>query len=426
MTNHDADIPPTHAGRPTPPEPILRQAPRRHGATAPPPRRRGRRRMLPWKHPRDLTRTQRHRRRIVTRGLLATGLACAGWLGWSIGQALTYPGRDGVEARLAEWGRDHHLGLAVNQLEDWQYALNPPRVGGSLTAAELARMRATQEAAPQGGAVPLRVPMPTSITPRLPGEGVWRALVTSHGLPLVQGTYVRPDAEHSSYEAAIAWISASHARFFLHPGFREPGGSFSVPPTIPVGQRNGLIATWNGGFRITDGTSKGGFYLDGRTDSTLRVGAASEVFYRDGSIRVGTWGRDVTMTPQVVGVRQCLQLMVDGGLLASDIDVPYAYGWAYQGKKYVERSGVGVTANGDIVMVVGQALSARTLAELMQHAGAVRAMPLDMNGAWPSFMSYDASVNPANPKPANLLDFGEAADRYYTQATRDFVAVYAR
>jgi hypothetical protein len=62
----------------------------------------------------------------------------------------------------------------------------------------------------------------------------------------------------------------------------------------------------------------------------------------------------------------------------------------------------------------------------MQHAGAVRAMPLDMNGAWPSFMSYDASADPANPKPSNLLDFGEAADRYYTQATRDFVAVYAR
>jgi hypothetical protein len=56
------------------------------------------------------------------------------------------------------------------------------------------------------------------------------------------------------------------------------------------------MATWNGGFRITDGTSKGGFYLDGRTDSTLRDGAASEVFYCDGSIRIGTWGRDVRMT----------------------------------------------------------------------------------------------------------------------------------
>ncbi|MEY9968566.1 hypothetical protein ABIA33_006650 [Streptacidiphilus sp. MAP12-16] len=384
-----------------------------------------RRRRLPWKHRRDLTPAQLRRRRIVTRSVLAAGTVLLGCLGWSIGQALTYPGKDGVAARLAEWGRDHHLGLVINQLEDWQYQLNPPRVGGSLSPDALARMRTTVTPL-QNAAVPLLAPMPTSITPGLPGEGVWRPLVTYHGMPLVQGTYIRPDAEHSSYEAAVAWISAGHARFQLHPGFREPGGTFSVPPTIPVGQRTGLIATWNGGFRITDSTSHGGFYLDGRTDGTLRDGAASEVFYRDGSIRIGSWGRDVKMTPDVIGVRQCLQLMVDGGRVADNIDVPYAYGWAYQGKKYVERSGVGVTARGDIVMVVGKVLSARTLAELMQHAGAVRAMPLDMNGAWPSFMSYDSTANPANPTPANILDFGEAADRYYTQATRDFVAVYAR
>ncbi|MEY9872039.1 hypothetical protein ABH931_001513 [Streptacidiphilus sp. MAP12-33] len=401
MTDHDADAP---VGTP----------------------RRRRRRLLPWKPARELTPDQRRRRRLVTRSALAAGVLCTGWLCWSVGQALTYPGRDGVEARLAEWGRDHDLGLVVNQLEDWQYALNPPRVGGRLSAAALAQMRATQGAGPGSAAVPIQAPMPTSITPGLPGEGVWRALVTTHGLPLVQGTYVRPDTEHTSYEAAVAWISASHARFLLHPGFREPGGTFAVPPTIPVGQRTGLIATWNGGFRITDGTSKGGFYLAGRTEAPLRDGAASEVFYRDGSIRIGVWGRDVRMTSDVVGVRQCLTLMVDGGKIASDIDVPYQYGWAYQGKKFVERSGVGVTASGDVVMVVGQALSARTLAELMQHAGAVRAMPLDMNGAWPSFMSYDARANPADPKPTNILDFGEAADRYYTQATRDFVAVYAR
>jgi hypothetical protein len=380
---------------------------------------------LPGRRRRDLTPAQRRRRRIVTRSVLATGAVLTGCLAWSVGQALTYPGKDGTEARLAEWGRDHHLGLVVNKLEDWQYELDPPRVGGSLQPGALAQMRATQGAtAPT--AVPLQAPMPTSITPGLPGEGVWRPLVTYRGLPLVQGTYVRPDAQHSSYEAAVAWISAARARFQLHPGFREPGGSFDVPPTIPVGQRTGLMATWNGGFRITDGTSHGGYYLDGRTDGTLRNGAASEVFYRDGSIRIGTWGRDVTMTPEVTGVRQCLTLMVDGGKVAGNIDVPYAYGWAYQGAKFVQRSGVGVTAHGDIIMVVGQALSARTLAELMQHAGAVRAMPLDMNGAWPSFMSYDSSSNPADPTPRNLLDFGEAADRYYTQATRDFVAVYAR
>jgi hypothetical protein len=404
-------------------------------AGQPPASPRRRRRLLPWKHRRDLTPAQLRRRRLTTRGLAGACLLCVGTVGWSVGRALTYPGKDSTQARLAEWARDHELGFVVDELENLQYRMDPPKVGGSLSADALARMKATQGAAPAPGPahagpahplVPLRAPMRPPVSPALPGEGVYRTLASAHGQPLVQGTYVRPDSEHTSYEAAIAWISGKYARFQLHPGFREPGGTFDVPPTIPKGQRTGLVATWNGGFRVTDGGSRGGFYLDGRTAGELRDGAASEVFYRDGSIRIGVWGRDVRMTADVVGVRQCLELMVDGGQVVPDIGDGSKWGVTDQSRMYVPRSGVGVTARGDIVMVVGQALSARTLAELMQRAGAVRAMPLDMNRAWPSFMSYDSSRDPANPAPTNILDFEDPPDRYYTQATRDFVAVYAR
>ncbi|MCZ4119477.1 phosphodiester glycosidase family protein [Streptomyces sp. H39-S7] len=386
-----------------------------------------RRRLLPWKHRRDLTPAQLRRRQVLTRGTLAVGLVCVGTVGWSVGQALTYPGKDSVLARLAEWSRDHRLGVVVDKLEDLEYQLDPPQVGGTLPPDALDRMKATTAAAAvHQSEVPLREPMEPVVSPGLPGEGVWRAVADSHGLPIVQATYVRPDSEHTSYQAAIAWISAKHSRFQLHPGFREPGGTFSVPPTIPPDHRTGLVATWNGGFRVTDGGSNGGFYLNGRTAGELRSGAASEVFYRDGSIAIGVWGRDVSMTPDVVGVRQCLELMVDGGSVVPDIGNDAKWGVTDQSKMYVERSGVGVTASGDIIMVVGQALTARTLADLMQRAGAVRAMPLDMNRAWPSFMAYDGSRDPANPTPTNLLDFENPADRYYVKATRDFVAVYGR
>ena len=53
------------------------------------------------------------------------------WLAWSIGGALTAPGTDTTAARLAEWGRSHGLGLAVTYLEQLQYQVNPPKVGGS-------------------------------------------------------------------------------------------------------------------------------------------------------------------------------------------------------------------------------------------------------------------------------------------------------
>ncbi|WP_335976445.1 phosphodiester glycosidase family protein [Streptomyces sp. CA2R106] len=396
-----------------------------------------RRRLLPWKHRRDLTPGQLRRRRMVTRGALGVCVVCVGTVGWSVGKALTYPGKDSTQARLAEWARDHELGFVVDKLENVQYRMHPPKVGGTLSADALARMKATAgaAAAPAPGAhaaapaqplIPMRAAMTPPVSPALPGEGVYRTLSSAHGEPIVQGTYVRPDEEHTSYEAAVAWISGKHARFQLHPGFMEPGGTFDVPPTIPKGSRTGLVATWNGGFRITDGGSRGGFYLDGRTDGELRDGAASEVFYKDGSIKVGVWGRDVRMTPDVVGVRQCLELMVDDGKVVPDIDDGSKWGVADQGGMFVPRSGVGVTAQGDIIMVVGQALSAQSLAGLMQRAGAVRAMPLDMNRAWPSFMSYDSSRDPSNPKPTNILDFEDPPDRYYVQATRDFVAVYAR
>ncbi|SEG77203.1 Predicted protein [Actinacidiphila yanglinensis] len=405
------------------------------------PGRRRRRRLLPWKHRRDLTPAQLRRRRIVTRSTLGVCLVCAGTLGWSIGKALTYPGKDSTQARLAEWARDHELGFVVDELENVQYRMHPPKVGGTLSPDALARMKATAGATAAGTGpggkgtahapaahplIPLRAPMKPLVDPALPGEGVYRTLSSAHGEPIVQGTYVRPDSEHTSYEAAVAWISTKYARFQLHPGFMEPGGTFDVPPTIPKGQRTGLLATWNGGFRITDGGSRGGFYLDGKTDGELRDGAASEVFYKDGSIRIGVWGRDVHMTPDVVGVRQCLELMVDGGKVVPDIDDDSKWGVSDQGGMFVPRSGVGVTAQGDIIMVVGQALDAQSLAHLMQRAGAVRAMPLDMNRAWPSFMSYDPAHDPSNPKPTNILDFEDPPDRYYVQATRDFVAVYAR
>jgi hypothetical protein len=367
-------------------------------------------------------------RRKATRGVLAVVLVCALALSWSVKDALTYPGDDSTAARLAGWAREHKLGPVVDKLENIKYKLDPPKVGGSLPADALARMRKAAAPAPaHSNRMPLHPPVRPMVTPALQGEGVDRALASDkNGQPIVQGTYVRPDTDHTSYEAAIAWISAKNARFQLHPGVREPGGSFSVPPNIPKGSRTGLVATWNGGFKVSDGGSRGGFYLDGRTVGSLRDGAASEVFYRDGSIKIGIWGRDVRMTGDVVGVRQCLELMVDNGQVVPDIGNDSKWGATDQSRMYVERSGVGVTAKGDIIMVVGQALTARTLAALMQRAGAVRALPLDMNRAWPSFMSYDGKADPADPKPTNILDFENPPERYYNTATRDFVAVYAR
>ncbi|MGH3417345.1 MAG: hypothetical protein ACRDSS_12825, partial [Actinocrinis sp.] len=92
---------------------------------------------------------------------------------------------------------------------------------------------------------------------------------------------------------------------------------------------------------------------------------------------------------------------------------------------FIARSGVGMTAKGDIVYVSGRYLSVYTLAKLLQAAGAVDAMELDINPDWVSFMSY-GGPDQANPTLTKLWDFTQPANRYFQPSDRDFVSVYKR
>jgi len=93
---------------------------------------------------------------------------------------------------------------------------------------------------------------------------------------------------------------------------------------------------------------------------------------------------------------------------------------------YVWRSGVGVTASGDLVYVAGDALSVRSLASLLKDAGAVRAMELDINPEWVSYMWYSPRSGAGSPVPHKLAPFVRPAHRYYSASSRDFFAVYGR
>jgi Phosphodiester glycosidase len=358
--------------------------------------------------------------------------------GWSLGHALTTPGGGTVSERAAEWARGHYLGPLVT-LGEW-ITYEPPKVGGKPSFAltgpgAIAGQSQASPSGPAGQADPAR--LATSLVParltspagkRLHGEGVWRVLGSVHGVPAIFGTYLRPDKVHTSYVSGIVSMNPRLLRFELRPGAVDPGpGHWEAQPTIPPGHRRGLRATFNGGFKIA--TSGGGFYLNGVTSGTLRKGAASLVYYRDGQVTVGFWGRDVRKTPQVVGVRQNLRLIVDHGAVPASVDTDVQTNWGATlgGGFYVWRSGVGVTRDGRVIFVYGPALDVRTLAELLRRAGCVRAMQLDINPDWMSFMYYLPRHHRADPTPVNLLpDQVQSPDRYYAIANRDFTAVFAR
>ncbi len=117
---------------------------------------------------------------------------------------------------------------------------------------------------------------------------------------------------------------------------------------------------------------------------------ASVVYYRDGHMAIGVWDQTVRMTPDVVGVRQNLHLIVQHGRVPSSVDnnVETSWGATLGGGYYVWRSGIGITKDGRVIFVYGPALNVRELAELLRHAGVVTGMELDINPAWMSFMYY--------------------------------------
>ena len=191
------------------------------------------------------------------------------------------------------------------------------------------------------------------------GEGHWRILARVHGVPAIYGTYLRPDKVHTSYVAGIASMNPHLLKFELHPGSEDPGaGNWGkAQPDIPPGQRRGLLATFNGGFKVA--SSQGGFFLNGTTRGVLQRGIASMVYYKNGDLTIGVWGQQgLRMTGQVAGVRQNLRPVVVNGRVPASVDqnVQTNWGATLGGGYFVWRSGVGVTADGRIIYVYGPAL----------------------------------------------------------------------
>ncbi len=349
---------------------------------------------------------------------------------WSVGHALTNPTGGTVSERLAEWARSHYLSPLVT-LGEW-LTYSPPQKGGkpgfALTGPSAAAVRAAKHS--KRGHIMSYAPPPrlkSFAGQPVPGEGAWRVLGTVQGKPAMYGTYLRASRVYSSYVAGIVSMNQDLLKFYLHPGAEDPGpGNWKSLSYIPPGARHGLLATFNGGFRID--VSGGGFYLNGATRGTLTPGTASVVYLCNGHIKIGVWDKTVRMSRQVCGVRQNLRLIVAHGQVPASVDnnVTTAWGATLGGGYYVWRSGIGITKDGHVIFVYGPELNVRELAELLKRAGAVNGMQLDINPDWMSFMYYlhDSS---ARPRPVNLLPTQlQAPNRYYSPASRDFTAVYAR
>jgi len=339
--------------------------------------------------------------------------------------AMSGPSNTALGVRSVEWLRDNGAAGIVAQVETWYYSLTAPskggptlkalpKVGHAPTVAVVPRLPVTER--PQGVAA--------MIHPALAGEGVWRPTRTGLGTaPPLLVTTLRDEPAYPRVVIGLAWIDTKRTQISLYAGRIEP--TVSLPTRameVPLAARNRLLATFNSGFKLSD--SLGGYTIYGHTYAPMKNGLATFVGYKDGRVNIVNWTHGLTAPGSVSYARQNLPLIVDHGRPNPELGNSAVWGATIGAAVLVWRSGIGIDAHGNLIYAAGNDQTVASLATALIRAGAVRAMELDINPYWVSFITYSGfgALGPSNLLP----DMNRVATRYLTPDDRDFFAVYLR
>jgi len=334
----------------------------------------------------------------------------------SFAAAISGPSNSSFTIRAVEWLRDNGAAKFASNIESVYYSLNAPSTGGPALHALSLRTRVAAVTHP-----PDLSPL---IRPALPGEGTWVPTETWSGArPPVQEAQFRSDPAYPRMVAGVAWIDPQRTSISLYAGRLEPSVSMPRGPMqVPLDRRPRLLATFNSGFKLSD--ARGGWADGGVTHAPLIRGVATFVGYADGRVDIESWTGGPDVPAGVTFARQNLPLIVEGGEPNPDLSDGPEWGATLGNAIRVWRSGIGIDAHGDLVYAAANGQTVGSLAEILIHAGAIRAMQLDINSYWVTFNSY-AQPGAGNPSPL-LPGMTRPASRYLSPDDRDFFAVYLR
>ena len=324
--------------------------------------------------------------------------------------------------RTVEWLRMHHFNWAVDEAEHVYYTWKTPAKGGpqlkTLPSVGL-RVRPKHKAT---------APWPPRIRPvfahPLPGEGVWRPSgpAIDRGRPVLVTTF-RSERDYPRIVAYVAWFDHTRTAVAYYPGrYEPPSATLRGPAEVPWGQRWRLLATFNSGFIYSDGLN--GDALDGHVNEPLRDGLATLVAYRDGAVNIVDWQGGTGPGPRIAFARQSLPLIIDHGRLSPALNDSTQWGFTLGNAVRVWRTGVGIDRRGNLIYAAADYQTVSSLARILQRAGAVRAMQLDINPEWPTLITYRHrhGLLPTRVVP----NYQQPPTRYLVPDDRDFFAVYRR
>jgi Phosphodiester glycosidase len=355
-------------------------------------------------------------RRRLRRLAWIVALSCAVPISVSFLAAISGPSNSSFTIRAFEWLRDHGAAKIASNVESVYYSLNAPSTGGAILRALPLHPRSPAATHP-----PDLAPI---IRPALPGEGTWVPTETWSGArPPVQEAQFRSDPLYPRMVAGVAWIDPRRTSITLYAGRSEPSVSMPRGPMeVPMARRSRLLATFNSGFKLSD--ARGGWADGGVTYAPLVAGVATFVGYADGRVDIESWTGGRQIPSGVTFARQNLPLIVEGGQPNANLTDGPEWGATLGNAIRVWRSGIGITADGDIVYAAADGQTVGSLAKILIHAGAIRAMQLDINSYWVTFNSY---TQPGAAGPNSLLPgMTRPISRYLSPDDRDFFAVYLR
>ena len=381
---------------------------------------------------------KRRRRRRILIALPFLGLVS--WAAVSYAAWMVQPTSMSWSERSTEWVRaDVPFGnWLVDEGEHIYYTMNAPQKGGpQLKSLPAVGLRTGTPVARAPIAKPrARVPKPPAPWPPrikpifshpLPGEGVWRPTGPPvDGGPPVLVTTFRSELDYPKIIAYVAWFDHTRTAMAYYPGrYEPPNAAVRGPMMVPYDQRRRLLATFNGGFTYVDGDN--GSTDNGRTNEPLKDGNATLIGYRNGRIAIVRWSGGPNAGPDVAWARQSLAPIVWNRqlnpLLNTDPNSPQ-WGYTLGGVTRVWRTGVGVDRRGNLIYAVANDQTVITIAKILQHAGAVRAMEFDINPEWHTLITYSHrhSLDPKEVEPQP----NQPPTRYLVPDDRDFIAVYRR
>jgi hypothetical protein len=372
---------------------------------------------------------RRLRRRRILFATLAPPALVVGYFGISFAKYMFQPTSENFSERSAEWVRDDvPFGNWIIDTAE-HYTASAPRKGGpGLTRLPSVGLNAVRPLVKHATQRTYRPPpiSPVFASP-LPGEGVWHRTGPSvDGRPPVLVTTYRPSTEYPSIVAYVLWIDHTRTDLAYYPGRYEPPSAVDRGPMmVPVDQRHRLLATFNGAFTHVD--TNNGSAVNGHTNEPLIDGNATLVGYRDGTVNIVRWKGRQDAPANVAWARQSLTPILWDGKINPELNTdPNSIQWGYTlgGVTFTPRTAVGIDAHGNAMFVVASQATVISLAQILQHIGAVRGMEFDINPEWHTMITYShtngLSPTMVEPQPQ------QSPDRYLTPDDRDFMAVFSK